>query len=155
MKVALLTGGPSLERGISLNSARSVLDHLSSDTIEILPIYFDQKKRAYKISRAELYSNNPSDFDFKLTQNSSSLSSKSLIKFLKSVDMVFLAMHGPFGEDGQIQAFLEKNNVPYIGSSSESCKMAFDKYHASLTLKDKGFFILPSALLKIYSKDNA
>ncbi len=155
MKVALLTGGPSLERGISLNSARSVLDYLSSDTIEILPIYFDQKKRAYKISRAELYSNNPSDFDFKLTQNSSSLSSKSLIKFLKSVDMVFLAMHGPFGEDGQIQAFLEKNNVPYIGSSSESCKMAFDKYHASLTLKDKGFFILPSALLKIYSKDNA
>lgn len=154
MKIALFTGGPSLERGISLNSARSVLDHLEDENIEIVPIYFDQKKRAYKISRAQLYSNNPSDFDFKLAQNSSPLSQKSLIKFLKEVNIVFLAMHGPFGEDGQIQSFLEKNKIPFIGSSSKSCKMAFDKYEANKTLKEKGFFTLPSALLKIYSKDN-
>ena len=44
MKIALLAGGPSLERGISLNSARSVLDHLGDENIEIVPIYFDQKK---------------------------------------------------------------------------------------------------------------
>ncbi len=69
MKIALLTGGPSLERGISLNSARSVLDHLGSEDIEIIPIYFDNKKKAYKISCAQLYSNNPSDFDFKLAEN--------------------------------------------------------------------------------------
>ena len=155
MKIALLTGGPSLERGISLNSARSVLDHLADDNIDIVPIYFDQKKRAYKISKAQLYSNNPSDFDFKLAQNFSPLSQKSLIKILKEMDIVFPAMHGPFGEDGQIQAFLEKNDIPFVGSGSKACKMAFDKYEANKTLKDKGFFTLPSALLKIYSKDNA
>ena len=155
MKIALLTGGPSFERGISLNSARSVLDHLSSDNVEIFPIYFDQKKKAYKISHAELYSNNPSDFDFKLAQNSSPLSQKSLIKFLKSMDIVFSAIHGSFGEDGQIQTFLEKNNIPFIGSGSGACKMAFDKYRAGEILKEKGFFTLPSSLLKIYSNDNA
>lgn len=144
-----------MERGISLNSARSVMDHLSNDNIEIVPIYFDQKKRAYKISRAELYSNNPSDFDFKLAQKSAPLSQKSLIKLLKSTDIVMPAMHGPFGEDGQIQTFLEKNNIPFVGSSSGSCKMAFDKYNANKILQEKGFFTLPSALLKIYSKDNA
>lgn len=153
-KIALLTGGPSLERGISLNSARSVLDHLGDDNIEIVPIYFDQKKRAYKISRAQLYSNTPSDFDFKLAQNSSSLSQKSLIKLLKSTDIVFPAMHGPFGEDGQIQAFLEKNNIPFIGSSSESCKMAFDKYEANEFIRQHGFFTLPSVVLKIYHSDH-
>ena len=155
MKIALLTGGPSLERGISLNSARSVLDHLENDDIEIVPIYFDHRKKAYKISRAQLYSNNPSDFDFKLSKNSLALSTKSLVKILKSVDIVFPAMHGPFGEDGQIQAFLEKYNIPFIGSSSKSCKMAFDKYEANVNIKAKGFFTLPSALLKIYSKDNS
>ena len=154
MKIALLTGGPSLERGISLNSARSVLDHLESDQIEIVPIYFDHKKRAYKISKAQLYSNNPSDFDFKLSKNSF-LSTKSLIKILKSVDIVFPAMHGPFGEDGQIQAFLEKYNIPFIGSPSKSCKMAFDKYESNININAKGFFTLPSALLKIYSKNNS
>ncbi|MES2023566.1 MAG: hypothetical protein V4439_02685 [Patescibacteria group bacterium] len=154
MKIAVLTGGPSLERGISLNSARSVLDHLGGDNVEIVPIYFDHKKRAYKISKAQLYSNTPSDFDFKLAQNSKSLNTASLVKILKSVDIVFPAMHGPFGEDGQIQSFLEKNKIPFIGSSSKSCKMAFDKYEANKTINQKGFFTLPSALLKIYSKDN-
>ncbi len=155
MKIALLTGGPSLERGISLNSARSVLDHLSNDNIEIIPIYFDQKKRAYQISRAELYSNNPSDFDFKLAQNFSPLNRRSLIKLLKSVDIVMPAMHGSFGEDGEIQTFLEKNNISFVGSGSNACKMAFNKYKAGTVLRDKGFFTLPSSLLKIYSKDNA
>ncbi len=154
MKIALLTGGPSLERGISLNSARSILDHLSNDNIEIIPIYFDQKKRAYKISQAELYSNNPSDFDFKLAQNFSPLNQESLIKLLKSTDLVFPAMHGPFGEDGQIQAFLKKNSIPFIGSGSDACKMAFDKYEANKILKEKNFFTFPASLLKIYSKDN-
>jgi len=154
MKIALLTGGPSLERGISLNSARSVLDHLESDNVEIIPVYFDYKKRAYKISKAQLYSNNPSDFDFKLAKNYSPLSTKSLVKLLKSVDITFPAMHGPFGEDGQIQLFLEKNKIPFIGSGSKSCKLAFDKYEANKSISEKGFFTLPSALLKIYSKGN-
>ena len=150
--IALLTGGPSLERGISLNSARSVLDHLGGEDIEIVPIYFDQKKRAYKISKAELYSNNPSDFDFKLATKP--LSQKSLIKLLKTTDIVFPAMHGAFGEDGQIQAFLEKNNIPFVGSGSKACKVASDKYESNNTTKQNDFFTLPSALLKIYSKDN-
>ena len=64
MKIALLCGGHSPERGISLNSARSVLDHLGSDASEIVPIYFDYKKNAYLISKEQLYSNTPSDFDF-------------------------------------------------------------------------------------------
>ncbi|MEI7765615.1 MAG: hypothetical protein WCI93_03465, partial [bacterium] len=154
IKIALLTGGPSLERGISLNSARSVLDHLGDKNIEIIPIYFDHKKRAFKISCAQLYSNNPSDFDFKLSKSSKVMSPKSLVDFLKKVDIVFPAMHGPFGEDGQIQSFLEKNKIPFIGSGSKSCKMAFDKYEANKNISEKGFFTLPSALLKIYGKDN-
>ncbi len=154
MKIALLTGGPSLERGISLNSARSLLDHLEDKNVEIVPVYFNSRKKAYKISRAQLYSNNPSDFDFKLAKNSKTLSTKALIKFLKSVDIVFPAMHGPFGEDGQIQSFLEHNKIPFVGSSSASCKLAFDKYEANKNISEKGFYTLPSALLKIYSKNN-
>src|SRR3989338_5559887 len=154
MKIALLTGGPSLERGISLNSARSVLDHLSYDNIEIIPIYFNQQKKAYKISPDQLYSNTPSDFDFKLSQNSS-LSQKSLIKLLKSTDIVFPAMHGPFGEDGQIQAFLEKNKIPFVGSGSRACKIASDKFESNKFTKQNGFFTLPSALLKIYDDKNS
>src|SRR3989338_73515 len=152
--IAILCGGPSLERGISLNSARSAMDHLESDKVDIVPIYFDEKKKAYKISKAELYSNTPSDFDFKLAQKFSPLSKKTLIRILKSVDIVLPAMHGPFGDDGEIQAFLEKSRIPFVGSESKACKNAFDKYNANKTMSNNGFYTVPVALLKIYSKDN-
>lgn len=154
MKVGLLCGGPSLERGISLNSARSVLDHLASDNIQIVPVYFDHNKKPYKISTTQLYSNTPSDFDFKLQQTSIPLTTNSLVKLLKEVDIVFPVMHGPFGEDGQIQSFLEKHKIPFIGSGSKECKRAFDKYSASQFIQSHGFPALQSIVLTIYAKNH-
>ena len=154
MKVALLCGGPSLERGISLNSARSVLDHLGGEGIEIIPIYFDHKRQAFHISRSQLYCNTPSDFDFKLAETGKPLSESALIKLLKTADLVFPAMHGTFGEDGVIQAFLEKNNIPHIGSPESACKKVFDKHKANELIAEHGFYTLPSLVLKIYAKDH-
>ena len=150
MKIAVMCGGPSLERGISLNSARSVMDHLHGDGIEIVPIYFDHHKKAYQVSLGQLYSNTPSDFDFKLQKTAKFLSKTALKELLKSVDLVFPVMHGPFGEDGGIQRILERLKVPYIGSGVEACKRCFDKYEANEFIKSKGFFTLPSTVLKIH-----
>lgn len=149
IKVAILCGGPSLERGISLNSGRSILDHLGSQGVEIVPIYFNEKKQAYKISTAQLYSNTPSDFDFKLNTSGKKLSEPSLVRILKSVAIVFPCMHGSFGEDGEIQSFLERHKIPFVGSSSESCKMAFDKYKANEYIRSLGFYAPNSIVLKI------
>src|SRR3990167_2692439 len=148
VRVAVLCGGPSLERGISLNSARSILDHLGSQGVEIIPIYFNEQKSPYKISTAQLYSNTPSDFDFKL-DNKSKLSPTSLIRILKSVDIVFPCIHGSFGEDGELQSFLEKHKIPFIGSSSSSCKKAFDKYKANEYIRSLGFYAPNSIVIKI------
>jgi len=149
MKIALLTGGPSLERGISLNSARSVLDHLGSQGVEIVPIYFNEKKKPFRISTTQLYSNTPSDFDFKLNESGKELSISALVRILKSAEIVFPCMHGAFGEDGEIQNFLEKYNISFIGSSSKSCKMAFDKYKANEYIRSLGFYAPTSIVIKI------
>ena len=137
-----------MERGISLNSARSVLDHLGGEDIEIAPFYFDQKKLVYKIFQAQLYSNTPSDFDFKLHSTASPLSNSDFLKELKKCNIVFPVMHGLFGEEGKIQEILEKNNIPFIASSSRACRLAFNKFYANKFLQKKGFYILPSILLK-------
>jgi D-alanine-D-alanine ligase len=42
-------------------------------------------------------------------------------------DAVFLALHGTYGEDGTVQAQLEKLGVPYTGCDSEASRVAFDK----------------------------
>jgi len=154
MKISLLCGGPSLERGISLNSARSVLDHLADSSIEILPIYFNQKKEAFNLSKAQLYSNTPSDFDFKLSQQGKKLTTNQLVKFLKKTDLVFPTIHGQFGEDGVLQSFLAKHHIPFVGSSAAACKKCFDKGKANQFINSNGFFTLPFAVLKIYQQDH-
>ncbi len=49
-------------------------------------------------------------------------------KKLLEVDVVFNALHGEFGEDGQIQQILERNKITYVGSDSISSKLAMDKF---------------------------
>ncbi len=44
-----------------------------------------------------------------------------------NVDVVFLALHGTYGEDGTVQAELERMAVPYTGCDVESSRVAFDK----------------------------
>ncbi len=148
MKIALICGGPSMERGISLNSARSVLNHLEGDGIEIVPVYFDYKKRPYHLLTSQLYSNTPSDFDFKLRETAKALSQTALKALLKSCDLAFPVMHGQFGEDGGIQKLLERFKVPYVGADIEACKR-WDKHIANAFIRENGFYAPPSALLKI------
>ncbi|MCX7122692.1 MAG: hypothetical protein NTV32_03350 [Gammaproteobacteria bacterium] len=154
MKIGLICGGPSLERGISLNSARSLLDHLQNDCIELVPFYLDHRKNAYAISTAQLYSNTPSDFDFKLQETAKALNTKSFVQELRKLDIIFPVMHGAYGEDGGIQSFLEKHNIPFVGASSKACKLAFDKFNANEFIAQHGFYTLPSAVLKIYQPDH-
>ena len=44
-----------------------------------------------------------------------------------NVDVVFLALHGTFGEDGTVQAELDALGTPYTGCSAEVSRLAFDK----------------------------
>ena len=148
VSLALLLGGPSQERGISLNSARSVADHLVGTDVQLKEvIYFDRRLHAYPISRSLLYCNTPSDFDFKLTLDGSALTEEELVARLQGVDLVFPAIHGAFGEDGQLQALLESAKVPFIGTGASACQVAFDKFRATDTLRAAGIGAVPGVLV--------
>jgi len=153
MHLAVICGGPSAERGISLNSARSVMDHLSPLGWSIAPIYCDTQKRFYRLSPSQLYSNTPSDFDFKLKHTAKPLTESEFIDECRKADLVFPAMHGAFGEDGELQALLEKHNVPFVGSPSKACRLMFDKAIANRHLAQHGFATLPNC--RINEKDSA
>lgn len=146
LRVGLICGGPSAERGISLNSARSVLDHIQGDDLHVSCYYIDCNLKAYAISSAQVYSNTPADFDFKLETLARGFQSLSdFVEHLStSVDLVFPVIHGRFGEDGGIQEILEKGNIPFVGTQSSECRKAFDKYDASVELDKLGFVTLPS-----------
>jgi D-alanine--D-alanine ligase len=154
LRVALLLGGPSPERAISLNSARSAADHLEGDGVSIETIiYFDSVRQAYEIDRKMLYSNTPGDFDFKLSHIARALSGEQLAESLRRADIAFPVMHGVFGEDGQVQALLEGIGVPYVGSPPGACRVAYDKYLAQQALHAAGLGTVPSVLFSAEEPD--
>ncbi|KAJ4887367.1 D-alanine--D-alanine ligase family [Raphanus sativus] len=150
LRVGLICGGPSAERGISLNSVRSVLDHIQGNGISVSCYYIDPDLNAYAISSAQVYSNTPADFDFKLESLAQAFTSLSELAehLVSAVDIVFPVIHGRFGEDGGIQELLESRNIPFVGTASRECRRAFDKYEASLALKEYGFMSVPNYLVQ-------
>lgn len=142
-RIALLCGGPSPERGISLNSARSVLDHLGGEQIEIVPIFFDWDARAWQLPASALYSNTPTDFDHKVADLGLSLDDDALRDVLAACTIAFPVIHGAFGENGTLQAMLEDWQIPFVGSPSVACAKAFDKARARETLAVAGERVLP------------
>jgi len=147
-KLAIICGGPSLERGISLNSARSLLDHLSNQPIDIDPIYVDRTLTFHRLSLAQIYSNTPADFDFKLKESGSKIPLDKLEHFFQQFDLIFPVIHGTFGETGELQAQLEAYGIPFVGSSSTACQQLFYKHRAARILLSHGFGVSPAAVLQ-------
>lgn len=54
------------------------------------------------------------------------------------VDTVWNALHGSFGEDGQLQELFDRYDIPYTGSGAETSKLAFDKQAAKEHVKELG-----------------
>jgi D-alanine-D-alanine ligase len=98
MKVAVLKGGRSLEREVSLRSAARVEDALGEAGHEAIGI---------DVGR---------DLVGRLREQHS--------------DVVFIALHGPGGEDGTVQELLEILDLPYTGPGVAACALCMDKVAA-------------------------
>ena len=68
--------------------------------------------------------------------------------------LVFLGFHGTFGEDGKVQALLEKNKIPFTGSGSAASHRCFDKTLTKTILRDGGLTTAPGRLLESSSGSN-
>jgi len=106
LKVAVLAGGRSSEHDVSLSSGAAVRAGLSAAGHEVLPVEIarDGRWRA----DGEPLSVTPGGG-------------------LLEVDVVFPVLHGPFGEDGVIQGYLEALDVPYVGSGVAASAVGMDK----------------------------
>jgi D-alanine-D-alanine ligase len=69
-----------------------------------------------------------------------------------NTDVVFLALHGSYGEDGTIQGELDKAGVPYTGCDAESSRIAFDKVLTKERCAARG---IPSARYAVIEREDA
>lgn len=110
LKVAVLVGGPSSEHEVSLKSGEMILDGLNSKKYEAKKVL---------ISKDGIWSIEPQDLK-------------------KYADLVFIALHGTFGEDGTIQDILESHSIPYTGSGVHTSALAMNKFLSLRLFKDHG-----------------
>lgn len=75
---------------------------------------------------------------------------KGTFSLPKKTDVVFLALHGTYGEDGVVQQQLEKLGVPYTGCDSEASRIAFDKVLTKQRCIDAG---IPTARFIVIESD--
>jgi D-alanine-D-alanine ligase len=105
-KIAVLMGGRSGEREVSLRSGKRVLDSLASQGFKSISLDSDEK----------------------------------LIDNLKKnkIDIVYIMLHGKFGEDGTIQGLLEHFGIPYTGSRILASALAMHKVAAKRIFQATG-----------------
>ncbi len=92
-KIAVLMGGPSSERDVSLATGRGISKALRSLGVDVVEV-------------------DVRDENFQLPED---------------VEFAFIALHGTFGEDGQLQQLLEERGVAYTGEGIQGSRLAFDK----------------------------
>lgn len=115
-KIAVLAGGISCEREISLISGRAVLEALQEQGLDVISL-------------------DPAGNFLKTLKD-------------KKIDLVFLALHGSFGEDGAIQDILDQNQISYTGSGAMASRRAFDKSQTQKIFKEHNILVPNFQILK-------
>jgi len=130
MKVAVLFGGSSEERDVSIASAAQVIPALRSLGHEVIAVDTARGRLPPAAERTMLTSSvataPPSSSEL-ARLGGSALALASEAADIRGVDVVFLALHGGAGEDGRIQALLDLAGLPYTGSNHIASAAAMDK----------------------------
>jgi D-alanine-D-alanine ligase len=138
LRVAVIMGGRSSEHEISVASARSVLESLDPERYDVRQIEIGRDGRWELPSRAEQARLGRGDYE-KLP-----VPLDGSPQPLESVDVVFPVLHGPFGEDGTVQGFLELAGVAYVGAGVTASALCMDKDLFKAVMRDKGIPVVDS-----------
>ena len=153
IKVGIFFGGPSREREISFAGGRTVYDNLDKALFEPVPIFVDSFRKWHLLDWQYLYRGTIRDFfppidsaprskhGFQVYQESLGPLDELSLEAMGSkvgrrirrdelpalIDVAFLALHGEYGEDGQLQRELTYAGIPYTGSGVEASEIGMDK----------------------------
>ena len=134
-KVAVIEGGYTKEKAISIKSAKTVFDNLDRAKFYPVRVLIDENEwTAY--DEDGRYSIDKNDFSF--TKNGSK----------NNFEYAFIVIHGTPGEDGKLQSYLDMVGVPYNTSSAAIMALTFQKFHCNQFLKNFGINVPEAELIK-------
>jgi len=140
MKVVVLCGGISTERDVSLVSGSKIYEALKSNghKVVLLDVYFGYDNSIDNIFESDNdwvnIVNSVTEKGMDLSEvkalrddKSDNMFGKNVLEICKMSDIVFMGLHGDFGENGKIQATFDLMGIKYTGTDSLSSALAMDK----------------------------
>ena len=140
MKIAVLAGGISTERDVSLSSGSMIYKALSDKghRAVLLDVYLGWERDPEKIFELDIDwaeqvgaigEESPDIEAVKALRKDGGrrFFGPNVLEICEKADCVFLALHGANGENGKVQACLELLGIPYTGTDFVSSAMAMDK----------------------------
>lgn len=150
IRVAVIMGGLSAEHSVSFQSGSGIVNNLDPKKYRIYPVYIDRDNtwywsHKYVASYQQRCFTRNYFFGNEFLMHSKKAPSMS---DLPEFDLVFNALHGRFGEDGQIQALLEYWGMPHTGSKMAGCAFAMDKIRSKDIYASNGIPTAPWKVLR-------
>ena len=139
IKVGLIFGGRSGEHEISLLSARGVLNAIDPAKYEVIPIGITKEGRwlasgnpLNALASGSTHESNPVALLAEPSQRGLMCIEEREEQVLRAVpigeiDVIFPILHGPYGEDGTMQGFLELAGIAYVGAGVTASAVGMDK----------------------------
>ncbi len=141
MKVAVLFGGTSTERDVSIASGAQVVKALREAGHDVVAVDTATGALSAADERRLLVAGvapaPPEEAALDLLRTGD-VTALTRAPELAGVDVIFLALHGGTGEDGTLQALLDLTGMPYIGSGMLASAMAMDKDISKRLFRDAG-----------------
>ncbi len=134
IKVGVVRGGPSSEHSVSIKTGATILNYLNNETLskkyKAVDILIDEDgiwhKNGIPVTMEEVF---------------------------HSVDVIFNALHGYYGEDGKIQQTLNQWSIPYTGSGAFASALGFNKALSKEQFSILGIKTPKHILFPAYQKD--
>ncbi len=140
LRVVLLFGGRSSEHSISCATASGVLGAIDRSKYEIIPVGITKQgvfvpaiddAAHWALRKGELatveFEGSIIEFSLDGSRSLTLVTADGSRTSLGQVDLVFPLLHGPFGEDGTMQGYLELVGVPYVGNGVLASAAGMDK----------------------------
>ena len=141
-RVGIIMGGVSSEKEVSLESGRNIFNKIDRQKYEPLAIFMDSQAAFWEISIKLLMRNSTKDIEEDLREEAKPVAYETL---KSKVDVIYLGLHGKYGEDGCVQGLLELLGIPYTGSGVLSSALGMDK-HISRKFLAMGGIDVPRSL---------
>lgn len=144
LQVNIVFGGPSAEHEVSLKTAQGVIANLDRSKYNLRAVFVDKDKSFYYKDLTDQCFNLEDISNTKNYNGPFTLSNSQPI--WNGCSVVFLALHGSFGEDGTIQGALDTMNIPYTGSGIKSSAIAMDKIISKFIYIQNGLSVPPYSI---------